>query len=132
MRRALALLPLLVLAACSASGGASDGDASVGGDPNLLTQFEIEAFAETGAGQTAYDLVVQRRRQWLTSRALGNDDGQTLSVYDGPNRLGDADALRRLDLAAVGRLEYLEPRIARNRYGVMAPVARGAIVVTFR
>ena len=130
MRRTPLLLLLAVaLTACSGPGGAS----GVGGSPNLLTLAEIQAFAETGAGQTAYDLVTQRRRTWLTTRGPGNDEGEGLSVFEGSNYLGGIDALERLDLAQVGQLEYLDPRTATTRYSPSNySLDRGAIVVTFR
>ena len=124
-----ALATALSVTACSAPSGTAAGE----GSENVLTSADIAAFAATDAGATAYDLVNQRRRLWLVTRGA-EGSVQAPSVYDGANRLGDADALRRINLAQLEQIEYLDPRVARNRYGVQNhPVGSGgAIIVSFR
>ncbi len=124
----LALAATFSLAACSAPSETAAEER----DDDALTSEDIAAFAATNGGATAYDLVNQRRRFWLTTRRAGDSD--TPVVYNGPNRLGTAEALRRIDLAQIERIEYLNPRVARNRYGVgNHPIgAGGAILVSLR
>ncbi|WP_420454034.1 hypothetical protein [Rubrivirga sp.] len=125
MRRTLSPIIVLVaslgLASCSSPNTASaDGD-----DQNVLTAENIREFAATNGGATALDLVRRHRSFWLRVPA-------TPTVYQGTVVLGGPEALDRLGLSQVQRLEFLDPRVARNRYGVQNhPVGGGgAILVT--
>ena len=99
----------------------------------MIESPEIDDFLIAEPTASAFDIIRQRRRTWLTTRGASQTSGpETASVFNEGVFLGDITVLRGIDLASLRRLEYLEPRVAGARYGRSYPVTRGAILVQYR
>ena len=121
----LVAIALFVWSGCAASSGdRTAADVS----PDTITAEEIAAFETSYPSATAYDLVDRLHRTWLFTREAGTE----VHVYQGSQYLGNVDALRQLQTAAIVQIERLDSRIAQARYGRMRNHSSGALVVTFR
>src|SRR5687768_4150262 len=89
----LVILSVATLGAC-ASAGSSTTPGAVRGDPDLLTQAEIES---VGVGNL-YDVVSRLRPRWLSARGGSNfsGGGGGIVVYQNQTRLGGPEVLRQL------------------------------------
>lgn len=122
MRRLqLPLFALLVLATACAAGAGGGAGAAGADDQNVLTAEDLAPYQ----GGSAYDAVNRIRRQWTRTRG---EDG--VRVYLDGRELGGVGELRTIQVSAVARMEYIEPRAAIQKHGVGH--SSGAIEVTSR
>lgn len=127
-RLAALFVAVLTLAGCAAAGTGSGG----GG---LNAPIEADELASIEDSYTdLYELVNERRPQWLDPRgpvSVREDPTAQLPVVfvEGSER-GLPETLRRISVTDVGRVEYLNPGEATNRYGTGYP--GGVIEVTLR
>lgn len=123
-------IAVLALAGCAAAGTGS-GDGSGGLDAPL----EADELASIEDSYTdLYELVNERRPQWLDPRgpvSVRDDPTAQLPVVfvEGSER-GLPETLRNIPVTDVGRVEFLTPGEATNRYGAGYP--GGVIEVTLR
>jgi hypothetical protein len=121
-------LVLLLLTGCASSGS---GAASTP-DRNLISRAELEASSATNV----YELVQLRRPNWLRTRgtqsfreqnhAVGEQDTRNPSVVRGETtivtyldgaRLGDVTELRRVSVAEIRSVRFLDAAAATQRWG---------------
>lgn len=121
----------LLLVACASSGGEVPGEgANLMGDPDYIMREEILQANAT----VAYDLVRNRRPQWLQTRGIQNvrqlAGEQGVVVYRDNARMGGVESLRSLGLADVQYLRFMSAAQATQRWG--ANHMNGAILVSTR
>lgn len=122
---------VVLLAACASSGsgvpGAGENPMS---DPDYILREEI---LDSNIS-VAYDLVRNRRPQWLQTRGVSNvrqlAGQQGIVVYRDNFRMGDVEALRTMGLGDVLYLRFLSASEATQRWG--ANHMNGAILVSTR
>jgi hypothetical protein len=103
-------------------------DRPVRADRNVITSAEIVPVMHS-----AYDVVLNRRPQWLHARGmLPSDEGrpELPLVYLEDIRYGDCSALESIEARAIAELRFLDAREATMRFG--AGHGAGAILVTLR
>lgn len=119
MRRLqLPLFALLVFATACAAGAGGAGTAATG-DQDVLTAEDLAPYQ----GGSLYDAIDRARRQWMRSR--GSDP---VRVFLDGRELGGTGELRTIQVAAVSRAQYLEPREAQRQHGL--GYSSGVIEVT--
>jgi len=95
---------------------------------NVVTSSEIREGMES-----AYDVVTQRRPQWLLPRGyLPSDNGRptTPTVYVDGIRYGSCESLSSIQAIDVTELRFLDGRDATTRFG--SGHTNGAILVSLR
>lgn len=114
-------LAFTVVATACASGSAgsddSSADAAPRGSATHIIQAEITALS---AVANAWDAVQRLRPQWLRGRGLtsvSNAEGSLPVVYLNNARLGDIDALRSIEAAAVLEMRFVRASDATTRWG---------------
>jgi len=128
-------LAAIVITALALAGCAAAGTGSGGGSGGLASPIEAEELDSIEDSYTdLYELVNERRPQWLDPRgpvSAGVDPTAQLPVVfvEGSER-GLPETLRSIPVTDVGRVEYLDPGQATNRYGTGYP--GGVIEVTLR
>lgn len=129
MRIASSILLLCTLAACApAAAAGADGaerPAAVRRDPNRVTLAEIRKEPPS----SAMLLIESIRRHWLRD-PLSGDPGRMADdvvVYLDGTRMGGREELRHIQSTAIGRMEFMEGRLAIRRYGT--DHALGAILI---
>ena len=124
----LVILSVATLGACASAGTTSTTPGAVRGDPDLLTQAEIES---VGVGNL-YDVVSRLRPRWLSARGGSNfsGGGGGIVVYQNQTRLGGPEVLRQLGTGAAVRIRFLEGSVASNTLpGLSSTSVYGAIVI---
>lgn len=112
----LPLLLLLVLGTGCAAPGAGSGTSS--GD--VLTQEDLAAYQNNDL----YQALRRLKPTWLSYR------GGSPEVLVNGLRRGDVEVLRQIFVQDVGRVEFLSPQEATNRYGT--GFLNGAISIQLR
>ncbi|MBW3654940.1 MAG: hypothetical protein KY444_02460 [Gemmatimonadetes bacterium] len=128
-----ALLICLLAAACAPAPGATAGAPATSRtdaprrerDPLRITMAEIREAAPSDALQ----LVQRLRPQWLRDQVSGDPGSMAddVVVYLDNTRMGGRAQLRQIQSRTIGRMEFVEGRIAARRWGVSH--ALGAILV---
>jgi len=115
---------VILLAACAstAGGGATAGDRSVLGAEELRAE----------PGRSLYDVIRQRRPQWLARRGQTTlqGEGDDIVVYQDGVRVGGPAVLQNLQVTVVESVRFLSAAEATTRYGTGHP--QGAILVVTR
>ena len=121
---------------CSpASGAKPSTSAAPKTDPDLITTSEIDS----QPFRDAYDIVQRLRPTWFTrksgsssARRMGTS-GSGLVVYLDNTRMGGIEALRQLNTAGIGSLQFMDAAIATATLpGLGSSVIAGAIVARAR
>lgn len=110
-RALMAMVALLVLAACATSAG---GRAR--GARDVITAQEIAATT----AQDAYELIARLRPRWLQSRgaaSIRDPTPQLPVVYVDRIRMGGLEVLRNLNATDILELRYYSAPDATTRYG---------------
>ncbi len=122
LMRWLVVVPLLLPAACVATGGATTG-----GSRNVIPAEELLEFPHN----TLFDAVRALRPRWLQGRtgtSLRSPGRQTPRVYvDGQSR-GGIGEMRSMLPGEVGTIRFMSPTDATTRFGTNH--IAGAIVIT--
>ena len=131
-RKAALLICLLAAACAPAPGATAEGAAASQAsaprrerDPLRITMAEIRAAPPSDAL-----LLVQRLRpQWLRDQVAGDPGSmaEDVVVYLDNTRMGGRAQLRQMQSRTIGRMEFVEGRIAARRWGVSHSL--GAILV---
>lgn len=131
MRRAIASLLLLsavTFAGGCASSGSSTSASGASGQRARSGAITAEQARETGASN-AYDVVQALRPVWLRVRGTQSVNQDTgIAVYLDNTRLGGVDALRQINTANIGTIQYFDPGAAQARWG--QGHSQGVILVT--
>ncbi len=123
---------IALLTACGSGQGSSVPGAGSNpmSDPDFLLREEIL----DSNTSVAYDVVRNRRPQWLQTRGINTvrqaAGEQGIVVYMDNARLGGVDALRRVGLASVQYIQFYSAPEATQRWG--ANHLNGAILVSTR
>lgn len=120
--RRLALVPLVLLAACATTANPSSGRTSPGNAP--ITEAELEQFS----ANDLYAAIQSLRPRWLRVQQIAtNSSSNVLVIYYGQSRLGGPETLRNVPIGDVRSVTFLRPAEAQMRFGNNH--ASGAIVV---
>ena len=120
----------LVLISCAvlvlaATGCASSGGGSRGGNPNVLSTEDLQDFQELNADEAIRRL----RPAWLRPRGAGTSRAVPVLYVDGMRR-GSLDELSALRVSQVESMRYLSASEATTRFGTNN--LGGAILVSTR
>lgn len=116
---------LLFLSACGS------GSETVRSPRGAITRAEIDQSSVSGS---AYDLVSHLRPNWFNRRGVNvRGEPDDILVYQDGSRVGiTPEALHRIPLEVVDRIERLNAREATLRFGTDPGHPEGAIIVTTR
>ena len=105
--RLIAVIVLMLTAACASTAASTAGDPIARGDSKTVTEAELA----TAIHLNLYDYVVAERPRWLrTSRGL------PLVIFMDETRLGDATTLKSLTTGSVRMLRYFEASAAQQKF----------------
>jgi hypothetical protein len=131
LNRVLLLIPLLSIAACAAKPqtGPEVGPMAATGtsasSQNVITEGELRGFATVGQA------IRGLRSTWLRPRAGGSMSGSSqIWVYRDGMRMGGVEMLTNLPTGEIRMLEFIEGRLAFQRWGMGHEA--GVILLTSR
>jgi hypothetical protein len=118
-------MALMALMACAS--GAPGAPGAPRSNPNRIERTQIESEGPS----SAYDLVQKLRPNWLRWRGSTSFTQQTdVAVYLDGVHLGGPEELRAITTTNLEFLEYLDARMATNRFG--SGHVNGAILAVTR
>ena len=110
--RASAIMIVALLAASCSSTGANTG----GGNPNLITQEQIELLPDG----TAFSIIQRFRSGWLRARTqatLSSAEPEYAVVYLDDMRYGEIDTLGGISANQIQTIQFISAQDATTRYG---------------
>jgi hypothetical protein len=112
VQRMMAAALVMALAACGPSGSSAPGR----GNARLLTEDELSQ----ASVNNAFDAVQRLRPAWLMARYQGGTRGYP-TIYVGPQRFGELETLRTIEMANVLEIHYFDAVDASSRFGRNVP-----------
>jgi hypothetical protein len=121
MRRWMAGVLLLALAACGPTAGAAS---PATGGSRVISEAEIDGSNATNL----LDLVQRLRPSWIQQRAVAGGRGFP-TVFMGSQALGSVDRLREVSTHNVREVRYLNGPEASSRFGAGVPYGVIQVIV---
>ena len=135
LRLSIALTFIGVTFACTPSANTPKAASTPKVNPDLISTAEIDS----QTFRDAYDVVQRLRPTWFTRKSGGTSArrlgtaGSGLVVYLDNSRMGGIEALRQLNTAAIGSLQFMDAAVATATLpGLGSSVIAGAIVARAR